>query len=352
MYILKHFPEDFIVVEKPLIRFEGQDGYAIFEMGKRNYTTLDAIKRIALQAKISPKDLGFAGNKDRKAITTQYISVFRGSQALQDLSLADINLAFRGYSKKKIALGDLEGNAFSITIRSLGNEEVEKIRDFEKKNNESPKLIPNYFGPQRFSSANHAIGCALVKKDYAKAIELICKNDDEHGPGVREFIEANSRNFIGAIRLVPQTTLRMYVHAYQSLLFNKMLFGIAKNPNEISPHKEENPDEFILPLIGFGTEAENYGPLIGKLIGKTLHDEKITARDFINRQMPELSSEGGSRQSFYSAQNFRIIEEGGDECFSGKIKVKIEFFLKKSCYATVLVSHILEGIADFTGNMV
>jgi len=66
---IKVFPEDFIVIEEPLPQiFEGRK-HAIFLLKKRNWDTMAAIKEIAKRAGISHREIGFAGTKDRHAVT-------------------------------------------------------------------------------------------------------------------------------------------------------------------------------------------------------------------------------------------------------------------------------------------
>ncbi|HIH92465.1 TPA: tRNA pseudouridine(13) synthase TruD [Candidatus Woesearchaeota archaeon] len=341
MHALKHFPEDFAVREIPLGGLSDTGEYAVFEMRKRNYTTQDALKRIAEEARKPLKDFGFAGNKDRKAVTAQYISVFRGSPSLQDLSLADISLTFKGFSLRKIALGDLEGNSFTITIRNIDGAGIERIKKFEKENKKTPSHIPNYFGPQRFSSANHLIGKALVTKDFRNAIGLVLQHDNEHSSRAGMSLKENPNNTISALRLLPASTLRMYVHAYQSSLFNTLLHHLlAQNPAPLLPTIP------LLPIIGFGTEIGELESHTQEAANELLQQEGVSPRDFINRQMPELSSEGGMRAAFFTAPDFRITGIGEDECFAGREKATVEFTLKKSCYATVLLSYLLEGFPD------
>ena len=347
MYTLKSIPEDFIVNEVAFPPISDRGDYAIFEMRKRDYTTPDAVRRIADEARKDIKDFGFAGNKDRKAITTQYISIFRGSPSLQALSLPDINLSFKGYSKKRIALGDLEGNEFVITIRGMDNAKLKAIKKFEKENAITPLPIPNYFGQQRFSSANHLIGREIVKNDFGKAAELIIQHDREYASLIGAYLGENPNNSIGALRLVRSSTLRMYIHAYQSFLFNAILLRV------IGKTKKSHSGKSIssLPIIGFGAEPEGLEQPVRKIVEELLKKEGISPRNFINRQMPELSSEGAMRDAFFAAPDFRIVEEEGDERFAGKRKAVVKFTLKKSCYATVLLPYILEGCPDIIGNL-
>ena len=74
MYKIKQIPEDFIVKEINDIILNNDGKYSYFLLKKKNYNTLNAIKAIAKKLKINEKDIGFAGNKDKEAVTKQTIS--------------------------------------------------------------------------------------------------------------------------------------------------------------------------------------------------------------------------------------------------------------------------------------
>ena len=117
--ILKQIPEDFIVKEIP--GFEEMNGsYSIFLLKKTNYTTEKAIQTICDSLHIDRKRVGYAGIKDKKAITSQYISIYKiKKEKVRALALKDIELEHVSNSKKPISLGNLEGNSFGIILFML-----------------------------------------------------------------------------------------------------------------------------------------------------------------------------------------------------------------------------------------
>jgi tRNA pseudouridine13 synthase len=338
MHVIKHIPEDFVVNEISNVALQEKGDYALFELRKRNYGTPEAVQRIAEVLRRYPKDFGFAGNKDRKAVTTQLISLFKGTRQDMDLDILDIDLEFKGFSHKKIALGELEGNAFTIVVRNLEDVDVQKAKGFVT----SPRPVPNYFGSQRFSSANHLIGRELVKKRFSHAIELVKEHDKAYQNSIAAFLKNNPQNAIGALRLIPHHTLRMYLHAYQSFLFNSLLKKALK---------ENAASNSSFPVIGFGTEPEKYKLALRTIIETILKKENISPRDFINRQMPEVSSEGGTREAFFMPKNFAILEEAQDDAFEGRKKVKLSFELRKGCYATTLLSFVFNDCSDLLNDL-
>ena len=120
MYILKQIPEDFVVTEISNVKILGQGKYLYLNLKKTNRNTLDCVKEIAKQLNLKEKDVGFAGSKDKNAVTTQLVSVLGVSkEKISKIKIDNCELSILGSGNKPISLGDLEGNSFEITIRDL-----------------------------------------------------------------------------------------------------------------------------------------------------------------------------------------------------------------------------------------
>jgi len=297
MYEIKRIPEDFIVNEITNIKLNDKGIYSIFLLKKKDYATEKAIQTIAEKLNILRKLVGYAGNKDKKAVTTQYISI-KGTN-IKELKLKDIELELKGYSDKPVSLGDLEGNEFIINVYT-----EDKPKKIEK--------MLNYFGEQRFSKNNKDIGKAMIKKDFKKAVELALEHEHDYELKCKEYLSHNPADYIGALRKIPQKILQMYIHSYQSFLWNKM-----------AEHEKNNTK--TLPIIGFGTKPDS-------VIDSILKEEGITVRDFIIRPIPELSQEGSERDLYAEIKDLDIkpIEKG----------YKIKFKLQKGAYATEAIKQI------------
>ncbi len=329
MYKLKQIPEDFVVNELNNLVTDANGKYSYYFLKKKNYNTLDAMQRIADKLHINTKDIGFAGNKDRNAVTRQIIS-FRKTdkrkiEEIEDLNLKDISVLHVGDGNEKVSLGFNKGNEFFITIRNLSKEEIEKIKNLENKG----VFMPNYFGEQRFSKNNHLIGKAIVKRDFEKAIELILESNSDFNQDIENHLMNNKNDFVGALKKVPFKLLKFYIHSYQSFVFNKAIGQyLIKN-------KKNNEK---IPIIGFGTEFKDKE--IENIIKKIMKEEKIGLRDFIINAIPDLSQEGSERDLFARNEGFKVIGEGNDELNKGRLKIKINFSLPKGSYATVYVDYL------------
>src|SRR3989344_3550916 len=160
MYQLKQIPEDFVVTEVTSIVPQTQGKYLYFILRKRDRNTLDALTQIARVLGVREKDIGFAGSKDKQAVTEQLISI-QGvvKERVLTIKLRDSSLEFLGYGSEPISLGDLQGNKFEIIVRNLEQVEIKPVA-----------YVENYFDEQRFSKNNAEIGKYLVLKKFKEAV--------------------------------------------------------------------------------------------------------------------------------------------------------------------------------------
>jgi tRNA pseudouridine13 synthase len=301
MYVIKHIPEDFVVEEVSTIK-PSSGAFTYFKLSKRDLATLEAMQKIAFALNLPLKEVSCAGNKDKKAVTEQVCSVHNVSkERVEKLSFINMTLSFIGQGPEPVHLGDLEANKFKIVIRN-----IDKLPKISSK-------FKNLFGEQRFSTNNAEIGKLLVKREFEKAALLIAKLH----PGVKRiYSHLNQRDFISALRCLPRKLLLLFVHSYQSLLWNKA--AMLSN------------DE-VLPIVGFGTEVKD------DVTKKILAEENLKPRDFVIRELPEISAEGSERAVWAEAKDLKVGKLQKDEHFEGKSKVTLEFLLPKGCYATEFI---------------
>lgn len=148
--VLRTTPEDFVVDEILGFAAAGEGPHALLRVRKRGANTEWVARELARAAGCKPFDVGFAGLKDRHAVTTQHFTVPRGKREAAEF----LGLAGEGFEvieaaphQRKLPRGALEGNRFVIVVRELScepalvRERVERI---------AASGVPNYFGPQRF----------------------------------------------------------------------------------------------------------------------------------------------------------------------------------------------------------
>ncbi len=309
MIKIKERPEDFIVKERLNLELDESGKYSYYKLWKNNNTQFEALKQVARILNVQEKYINFAGTKDKRAITEQFISVLNGKKI--DIIHDNIKLNYLGRGKERISLGDLEGNEFEIKV----------ITENE------PKMISkvvNYFDNQRFglNKNNHIIGKLLIKKEFKQA----CKILKETEPCVRNYLLEKETDYIGAIRTINRRILTIYIGAYQGYLFNEMCKQEVKKKEYYEVDYNlgklfftEKIDNKELPLIGFDSEK----------CDEILMKEGVGLRDFIMRSMPELSLAGSKRDMVVEIEDLEV-----EETDDGYV---LKFFLPKASYATIVV---------------
>ncbi|MDP3989634.1 MAG: tRNA pseudouridine(13) synthase TruD [archaeon] len=334
MYKLKQIPEDFLVTEISSIPRSDNGRYHYYKLKKKNRNTIDAVKQLAKTLGIKEKQIGFAGNKDRNAVTEQIISIIGvNKEKISSIALSDMSLEFIGYADKPISLGDLNGNAFEIVVRNLDDNQI---------TNNPISFCENYFDEQRFSKNNVEIGKMFLKKNFEKAVELI-----DH-PVCLNHLKKFPKDFVGAIRRIPIRSLRIYVNAYQSMLWNKTVVSYLERHCSVVKKVPYSQGELVfvkdkidlkVPIVGFDSRSLESGE-IKQIIVDLLKKEEMEYSDFLIKQIPQLSLEGELRTVFIDVNNFVLGKSEDDELNFEKKKIKISFTLPKGSYATMVVKKV------------
>lgn len=158
---LRVAPEDFEVRELPLIEPEGSGSHLWLEIRKRGANTQWVASQLAAAAGVAVRDVGFAGMKDRHAVTTQWFSI--GLQEgrndrWREWDIPGVAILQAHRHGRKLQRGALRGNRFRLVLRDLQGAtgpleaRLESIRGTG---------VPNYFGPQRFGRQGANIPAAV-----------------------------------------------------------------------------------------------------------------------------------------------------------------------------------------------
>lgn len=153
-------PEDFIVREWLGFEADGDGEHVLLRVRKRDANTLWVAKQLARLAKIHPRDVGFAGLKDRDAVAEQTFTVPARSAIGTDW----VGVGGEGFEvlaatrhRRKLKRGALRGNEFEIALRSFSG----ALGALEQRlQTIAVAGVPNYFGPQRFGRAGHNVDVA------------------------------------------------------------------------------------------------------------------------------------------------------------------------------------------------
>ena len=221
--------------------------------------------------------MGFAGMKDKKALTRQWICISNmdSESQLEEIINLEDNIRNTKFLKvvrgqKKLRMGQLIGNKFKIIIKDIPfNDDIKSLEDAAIRAREILKQlehtdVPNYFGWQRFGkprSTTHLVGEALIQNDLKKAVDTYIghpTSDDSsqtykaraaydennlkkslnlmHGAmryekmmlkelirDLDKYDQLNDESYKKALHALSKPLSRMFVYAYQSYLFNEVV---------------------------------------------------------------------------------------------------------------------------------
>jgi tRNA pseudouridine13 synthase len=219
-----------------------------------------ALKVIADQLGISPKQIHFAGIKDAKAVTAQHVTVEDvTAEEIQKIQIKDIEIRPIGYFRSNLSSYFLFGNNFHIAIKAINHPKFAIKKRITKIIDELETIggVPNFFGHQRFGTTRpitHLVGKAIVKRNFKKAVLLFLAKPSPHEhPESREarkqlqatqdfkqalrifpkqlhyerlmlrHLAKKPEDYVGAFRRLPIKLRELFPQAYQSYLFNKFL---------------------------------------------------------------------------------------------------------------------------------
>jgi len=164
---LKFLNEDFTVTELPLQLPSGEGEHIWVDVEKNGANTAFVAQQLAEAAGVQERDVGFAGLKDRYAITRQWFSIYLPKGDAPDLTVLqhpEFKVLSQSRHVKKLRRGDLQGNQFRIVLRDVTGD-----RDAIEANLKAvaSQGSPNYFGAQRFGhdGGNVEQGRAMLARE-------------------------------------------------------------------------------------------------------------------------------------------------------------------------------------------
>lgn len=138
-----------MVVEEPLYAPTGEGDHTFLFVEKRGRTTEQVARALARSAGVAPRDVGYAGRKDRHAVTRQWFSLpALDPERARAFEIADIEILEAHRHPHKLKTGHLRGNRFDIALRSQQPVDLEPLR--LRAEAMVGRGMPNRFGSQRF----------------------------------------------------------------------------------------------------------------------------------------------------------------------------------------------------------
>jgi tRNA pseudouridine13 synthase len=252
--VLKQRPEDFLVDEQPQYQPCGEGEHIYMLVQKRGMSTMHMLGVLAEHFGVKRGNLGYAGLKDKHAITRQVISLHAPGRRIEDFPMLrheQVAILWADYHTNKLRPGHLRGNRFSIRIRNV---DPMRVRDALRVLQRLQKIgVPNRIGEQRFGmlANNHIIGRCIIAGEYDGAVRALLGRNayrPEFNAEARELFErgqfaeaihhypmqatietrvlrslADGKDARRAMQGLDETSIRFYLSAFQSAVFNAVL---------------------------------------------------------------------------------------------------------------------------------
>lgn len=338
--LFKQNRDDFVVTEIPLYEFSGEGEHIVFKIRKKDLSTWDAVQILAEYLGCKIRDIGYAGLKDKNAMTIQSLSVHKQyEEKLKAFDHSNIKILETTYHNNKIKIGHLKGNKFFIRLKRVSVADSRKIE--QVLGSIAQYGIPNYFGFQRFG---------IEGDNYKKGKDIIDGKLKERRKNLRQ----------------------MYLNAYQSHLFNQWLskrIEISKLIDAFEP--KEIYEKLQLPLEvvkQMKAQEHPFKLLPGDLMshypfGRIFHveDLSIESEKFFKRDRvatgilcgKRVKKADGLALEIEANYDEKVPEDGArrfswvfpDEIESNykedKNWMELQFTLPKGSYATEVISELI-----------
>jgi tRNA pseudouridine13 synthase len=382
---LKQRPEDFHVEELTDVE-AGQAGeFAYYRLEKRGLTTPDAVAAIQQRWKLDPRRVSFGGLKDRHAHTIQYLTIHRGPT--RNLSQAGLTLTCLGRIARPYVSEDIRANGFRITLRDLSPDAVNRIESAV------PELasvgVPNYFDDQRFGSVTGKgfIAREMVLGNFEAALRLALVEPyefdrpgerrekqiladhwgdwaaaradlpDGHARRIAGYLAHHPNDYRGACTLLRPELQGLYLAAWQSHLWNRMLArwltdhvpadqlvrlrlkgGEVVLPRGIPAGHAREWETLVIPLPSARLKIDPQAPWAGA-VEAVMAEEGIPLAEMRIKGMRRPFFSKGDRAAKVSVSDLTATP-GDDEAHAGRRKITLAFELPRGCYATMVVKRL------------
>jgi tRNA pseudouridine13 synthase len=380
---VKQKPDDFHVEE--ITAVAPSDGpYALYRLEKRGWSTPDALAALRRRWRVEVRRLSYGGLKDRHAATVQYLTIFHGPR--RNLHHHDIAVRYLGQTAAPYTSQDIEANRFRLTLRDLPPDGRPLIE--QRLNVLAGEGVPNYFDDQRFGSVagegGEFIARLLVQGRFEDALRLALAAPYEHDRAAQkeekrllsdhwgdwqhlkdvlprgharsliDYLRVHPGDFRGAVARLRPELRGLYLSAYQSHLWNRMLahwlrtrlrpeqlrlvtlrLGSVPFHHGLDDEQRRELAALQLPLPSARLKLDDADPR-AELVRVVLAEEGLELRQMQIKGIREMFFSRGERAALCLPRNL-THEFAADENHRGRDKLTLGFELPRGCYATLIV---------------
>jgi tRNA pseudouridine13 synthase len=380
---LKQQPDDFEVEELTDVAAGGEGAFALYRLEKRGWTTPDAVAAVRRRWQIDRRRVSYGGLKDRHAHTVQYVTILRGPR--RRLTHQGFSLEHLGPVSEPFTSRHIRANRFRITLRDLTEAEAVQVR--EALNEVRTDGVPNYFDDQRFGSVSDGefVARLMVQGCYEEALKTAlaapyaydraaqkrekaalraqwgdwpaCKSalPRSHARSLVDYLVTHPDDFRGALARIRPELRGLYLSAYQSYLWNRMLrawlvenlgpaqlgtvrlrLGEAPVYRSLDACRRAELARLCLPLPSARAGPQDPGRA---LMERVLAEEGVTTDQLRLKGFRDLFFSKGERSAHCLPVGLGA-EQAADERHANRVKLTLAFDLLRGCYATLVVKRL------------
>jgi tRNA pseudouridine13 synthase len=384
---LRRLPEDFDVEELTNVSADGGQ-FALYRLTKQSLGTPEAVAAVLERWKLPRASLSYGGLKDRHAVTRQHVTILRGPR--RGLEQQHLKLDYLGQTAAPFTPRDIIGNRFAIVLRDLTEGELTEaqaaLRGIETDG------VPNYFDDQRFGSRGESgefVARPWCLGDYERALwlaladptphdrpadreekrilrehwgrwdecrGLLAKSGDRSVAAIVAFLAGRPRDFRGALTRISVDLRGLYLAAFQSALWNRMLatllretcredqlaeIGVGEEPLPFPRQLDEAQREALhqarlpLPTARSRHEAGPYAALMQRVVAA----EGLELRQLRVKYPRDSFFSKGQRAAMVVPSALTASAEA-DELYRGRQKLRLRFDLPRGSYATIVLKQV------------
>lgn len=335
----KQSARDFVVEEIPLYEFSGEGEHLVMFVRKKNLSTMELVSILAKYLNIKNRDIGYAGLKDKHAMTKQYISLHKKyEESLENFEHESIKILSKTYHNNKIRIGHLKGNRFYIKLKKVNPTSAQKIDEALK--NISNDGMPNFFGYQRFGNDgdNHIDGEKIAKGEKK-----------ERNPKIKKLLINSYQSHLFNMWLSRRLEINSLVSSFEpkelESLLNMPIEQLKKLKKQKQPFKllsgdimEHYPHGRLFDFNGEEEDIQRFNDRgispTGLLCGKKVKVSSDMAGDIEKDFNDDINADGARRYAWVYPTDvegrFNPVEA----------QYELNFTLPKGSYATVLIEEI------------
>ena len=316
-------PEDFIVDEELSFTPDGEGENVFLRIEKRGLNTEQVAKQLARFANVKFMDVGYAGLKDKNAVTRQWFSIRVPGKTefdWQKLNDEQISVLEISRNRKKLRRGVIKQNRFEITVREFDGD-FANIKDIAQLISE--RGVPNYFGDQRFGN-----DCGNIEK----AMHIFNGEYKPKTKAERGIVLSSARSYLFN---------EILSRRVQQKNWNKLLSGdVAIFDDNNSIFAVEDLDDLTLlrlESMDIHPAAALFGSGEFKTSGAPFQVESSVVEE--NPKLA-LGCKNNNMKLERRAMRLRIIDLVVEQASAGV--VRFSFALKTGAYATVVLREIVK----------